>query len=221
MPDTAIVELSNVDLAYPRSGELFRNLSLSVRPGETAVITGGPGSGKTTIAELLVGRKFADAGSVEVFGENLRRGRGRALNRVRRRLGGVGGIFGLVPTYTAADNITYPLVLAGVRKRARKERLLRMLTEFSLLTRAQDYPATLTRVEQTLVQLARASIADQPLLVIDEPMAGLDTATARRVFEYLVKASLSGRTMVLLMSDHPPGTLPNSTSYVIREGRLT
>ncbi|HOZ09098.1 MAG TPA: ATP-binding cassette domain-containing protein, partial [candidate division Zixibacteria bacterium] len=76
MPDTAIVELSNVDLAYPRSGELFRNLSLSVRPGETAVITGGPGSGKTTIAELLVGRKFADAGSVEVFGENLRRGRG-------------------------------------------------------------------------------------------------------------------------------------------------
>lgn len=221
MPDTVIVELSNVDLAYHRSGEIFRNLSLTLRPGETAVITGGPGSGKSSIAELLVGRKFAEAGSVEVFGENLRRGRKRALNRVRRRIGGVGGIFGLIPSYTVAQNISYPLVLAGMRKRTRRERLLRMLTEFSLLKKAADYPHTLTRVEHTLVQLARASIADQPLLVIDEPMAGLDTATAQRVFEFLVKASLSGRTMILLMADRLPGTFPNSTSYVIRERMLT
>lgn len=221
MTDRVIVEFSNVDLSYRRSGEIFRNLSLTVRSGETAIIKGGPGSGKTSLAELLVGRKFVDGGAVEVFDEVLRPGRTRALNRVRRHIGGVGGIFGLVPSYTVAENICFPLVLAGMGKRYQKEHLLKMLTEFSLLKKASEYPRTLTRIESTLVQLARASIAEQPLLVIDEPMAGLDSSTASRVFEYLVKASLSGRAMILLMSEYPQGTLPNSTSYVIAEGALT
>jgi ABC-type ATPase involved in cell division len=220
MSDRVLVDFSNVDLSYRRGGEILRNFSLTIRAGETVVITGGPGSGKTSVAELLVGTKFADSGAVEVFDEVLRPGRRRALNRVRRRIGGVGGIFGLVPSYTVAENITLPLVIAGVRKRTRKERLLKMLTEFSLLKKAGDYPDTLTRVEHTLVQLARASIADQPLLVIDEPMAGLDQATAARVFEYLVQASVSGRTMVLLSSDRPPGEIPNSAFYEIVAGRL-
>ena len=209
MTDRVIVELSNIDLSYRRGGEIFRNLSLTVRSGKTAIIKGGPGSGKTSLAELIVGRKFVDGGAVEIFDEVLRPGRKRALNRVRRHIGGVGGIFGLVPSYTVAENICFPLVLAGMGKRYQKEHLLRMLTEFSLLKKASDYPATLTRIEHTLVQLARASIADQPLLLIDEPMAGLDHSTAARVFEYLMKASLSGRAMVLLMSEYPPGTLPD------------
>lgn len=221
MSDRVLVEFSNVDLSYRRGGEIFRNFSLTIRAGETVVITGGPGSGKSSVSELLVGTKFADSGSVEVFEEMLRPGRRRALNRVRRKIGGVGGIFGLVASYTVAENITFPLVIGGMRKRARKERLLKMLTEFSLLKKAGDYPSTLTRVEHTLVQLARASIADQPLLVIDEPMAGLDQATAARVFDYLVRASISGRTMILLMSDRPPGEIPNSTFYQITGGSLT
>ena len=220
MSDRVLVEFSNVDLSYRRGGGILRNFSLTIRAGEAVVITGGPGSGKTSVAELLVGTKFSDSGSVEVFDEILRSGRRRALNRVRRKIGGVGGIFGLVPSYTVAENITFPLVIAGMRKRTRKERLLKMLTEFSLLKKAGDYPHTLTRVEQTLVQLARASIADQPLLVIDEPMAGLDQATAARVFEYLVQASFSGRTMLLLVSDRPAGEIPNSIYHEIKQGTL-
>ncbi len=218
--DRIVVELTNVDLGYRRGGEIFRNLNFRIEAGRTAVITGGPGSGKTSIAELLVGLKFATGGSVEAFGDMVRPGRKRTLNRVRRKIGGVGGIFGLVPSYTVAENITFPLVVAGVRKRTRKERLFKMLTEFSLLKKAADYPHTLTRVEHTLVQLARASVADQPLLLIDEPMAGLDQVTARRVWEYLVNASISGRTMILLMSDRPASELPNSTYYEIKGGTL-
>lgn len=220
MSDKAIVELNNVDLSYRRGGEIFRNLEFRLEPGQTAVISGGPGSGKTSLAELLVGTRFAQSGSVEVFGEILRPHRRRAINRVRQKIGGVGGLFGLVPSYTVAENITYPLVVAGLRKRHRKERLFKMLTEFSLLKKAADYPHTLTRVEKTLVQLARASVAEQPLLVIDEPMAGLDQATAARVFEYLVRASHSGRTMILLTSDRPAGEIPNCTYHQISGGSL-
>lgn len=220
MSDKTVVELQNVDLSYRRSGEILRNLGLSVDAGGTAVISGGPGSGKSSIAELLVGLKFPRSGSVEVFGEQLRPGRRRALDRVRRKVGGVGGIFGLMPSYTVAENITYPLVVNGASKRFCKERLFKMLTEFSLLKKAGDYPHTLTRVEMTLVQLARASVAEQPLLLIDEPMAGLDQTTARRVFEYLYKASVSGRTMILLVSDRPSEALPNSTYYELKGGTL-
>ena len=125
-----------------------------------------------------------------------------------------------MPSMTVAENIVFPLVISGLKKRSRQERLLKMLTEFSLLKKAGDYPGTLTRVEHTLVQFARASVANQPLIIIDEPSAGLDQATAQRVFEYLVKVSLSGRSMVILSSEPLTQKLPNSEHYEIKNGVL-
>ena len=186
-----------------------------------AVITGPAGSGKTTLADLLVGLRFADTGSVEVFGELLKARRRRVIRRVRRRIGGVGGPFGLLPLLTVAENITLPLVIGAVRKKIQRDKLLKALTEFSLLKQAGHYPGKLTRVENTMAQLARASVANQPLLIIDEPLAGLDTRTYRRVMEYLTKVALSGRSMVILTSDIPPREFPETDYYEIVNGALS
>jgi putative ABC transport system ATP-binding protein len=139
---------------------------------------------------------------------------------VRGRIGGVGGPFELVPSLTVAENITLPMVIHAERKKIQRERLLKMLSEFSLLKLAAKYPSHLTRVENTLVQFARAFAANQPLVIIDEPSAGLDPATYERVFEYLVKVSLSGRSMIMLVSQEPPGKLPHSRDYRLINGAL-
>jgi D-methionine transport system ATP-binding protein len=216
-----LVELDNIYVESDRAGPVFNNLCFRLTAGYSAVITGPSGSGKTTLTELVVGSRFAQSGSVEVFGKCLRPGQWKTIKRVRRKIGGVGGMFTLIPSFTVAENIGFPLVLAGVRRKTRQERLLKMLTEFSLVKRAGDYPRTLTRVESTLVQFARASVAHQPLLIIDEPLAGLDRQTFRRILEHLVAVSLSGRSMIILTSEVLPHELPNTDYYLLGDGTLS
>ena len=216
----AIIELHNVELRNDRGGFVFRDLNFKLDPGKSAVISGPAGSGKTSLVEMLIGLRFPEFGSVEVFGELVSSRSRRVIKRVRRKIGGVGGPFGLVPSYTVAENITLPLVLAGQEGKLRKQRLREVLTDFSLLNQAGEYPDSLTRVESTLTQFARASVAHQPLLLIDEPYAGLDRPTFERIHEYLVKVIASGRSMVILSSEYLPVEIPETKFYQLSSGTL-
>ena len=221
MTQKVLVELNNIYVESDRAGPVFNNLCFRLTAGRSAVIIGSSGSGKTTLTELMVGSRFAQSGSVELFGKCLRPGQWKTIKRVRRKIGGVGGIFTLIPSFTVTENITFPLILAGVRRKTRQERLLKALTEFSLLKRAGDYPRTLTRVESTLVQFARASVAHQPLMIIDEPLAGLDRHTYQGIFEHLIAVSLSGRSMMILTSEVLSHELPNTDYYQLGNGTLS
>jgi putative ABC transport system ATP-binding protein len=215
-----IVELTNVALKSDRGGTIFRDLNLKIMPGRSAVIIGPASSGKTTLMDLLIGRRYPDTGSVEVFGDILRKRRRRIARRARRKIGGVGGPFELLPLLTVAENVTLPLVLTASRNKTQRERLRKALAEFSLLNQAGQYPSHLTRVEKTMVQLARASVANQPLLIIDEPLAGLDVKTYRRIIDYLIKVALSGRSMIILASEAPSREIPETDYYEIVNGVL-
>jgi len=218
--DEFIIEIANVYLDTGKGDEIFRNLNFSLKSGRTAIITGGPGSGKTSFVELITGRNFAKSGSVEVFGNIIKSGKNRIINKVRKLIGGVGGVFELIPSYTVAQNIAFPIVVAAKSKKYRHERTLKMLTEFSLINRAGDYPHDLTRVQKTLVQFARASVANQPLIIIDEPSAGLDHTTSERIFKYLHEVSISGHSMIILCSENINYELPNMDYYEIKNGVL-
>lgn len=220
MSDKTIIELTNVFLRTDRGHEVFKDFNFKLLSGESAVIYGPAGSGKSTLTELLIGKRFVDSGSVEMFGSLLKPRQKRLIKSVRRKIGGVGGLFSLIPTYTVAENITFPLVLAGDRKKVQKDRLMKMLAEFSLLNHANVYPHKLTRVENTLVQFARANVAHQPVIIIDEPLAGLDPKTYERIYEYMVKLAVSGLSLVVMSSVELKDNLPNSSSYHVVEGRL-
>ncbi|MFH1687673.1 MAG: ATP-binding cassette domain-containing protein [bacterium] len=220
MSEQLVIDLCNVYLTSDRGDPIFSNLNLQVPAGHSAVIVGPAGSGKSCLLQMLVGRRWPDSGSVELLGNCLQRHRNGLVNRIRRRVGGIGGIFGLVPTLTVAENVAFPLILNGERKRSRREKLMKTLADFSLLRVASEYPAALTRVENTLAQFARASISAQPIVLIDEPLAGLDTQTYDRIFDYLVKISLSGRSMIMVAGDPPKKQLPQAKHYEIRNGTL-
>ncbi len=220
MSDKTIVELTNVYLKTDRGYEVFKDFNLKLLSGESAIIYGPAGSGKSTLIELLLGKRFVDSGSVEMFGSMLKPRQKKLIKSIRRKIGGIGGLFSLVPTYTVAENITFPLVLSGERKKVQKERLMTMLTEFSLLNQASVYPAKLTRVENTLVQFARANVAHQPLILIDEPLAGMDAKTYERIYDYMVKLSVSGLSLLIVSSEELKSSLPNTSSYHLLNGGL-
>jgi len=215
-----VIELRDVSLRTDRGQILFRELDFVLEAGQSAVIYGGSGSGKTLLAEMLVGMRFPVEGTVSVLGYELKPHRRSRIRKVRRRVGGVGGPFGLVPSLTVAENIALPMVIQAERRRVQRERLFKMLSEFSLLKLAGKYPDHLTRVENTLVQLARAFVAAQPLVIIDEPSAGLDPDTYARVFDFLTTGTVSGCSLLMLVSQAPPGKLPNSRDYHLVNGAL-
>ena len=220
MSDKTVIELSNVYLKTDRGNDLFMDLNFSLKSGESAIIYGAAGSGKSVLVELLIGKRFADSGSVEVFGNIVKKRKKRIIRSIRKKVGGVGGIFSLVPTFTVAENITYPLILAGESKKVIKDRLMKMLTEFSLLKQASEYPDKLTRVEKMLVQFARANVAHQPLIIIDEPLAGLDHKTYDRIYEYMGKLALSGLSLLIVSSLELKSDLPNTRSFQLVNGVL-
>ncbi|MFZ1684476.1 MAG: ATP-binding cassette domain-containing protein [Candidatus Zixiibacteriota bacterium] len=215
-----LVHIEHVVSRTDRGDDLFSDLNLTLEPGRSALIIGGAGSGKTRLAELLMGLRFPVSGKIDLFGESLRKRRYGTIRRIRRRIGGVGGPFALVNSLTVAENLTLPLVIAGEKQKVIKERLSNFLAEFGLMSNAGQYPSTLTRVENALVLLARASIAHQPLLLIDEPAAGLDPATSAKVYDYLIKASLSGRSMLILSSQLLPIDIPNCDKYAFHKGEV-
>ncbi len=221
MAAKTVIELDNLYLKSDRGEQIFSDLNFRLEANHSAVITGAAGSGKTCLVELLVGLRRAESGSVELFGENVKPRSHRLMKKLRGKVGGVGGIYTLVPSYTVAQNVVYPLIVSGERRRLRFERLHKMLTEFSLVKQAGEYPQSLTRVEYTMAQFARASINNQPLLIVDEPSAGLDPATFDRIYDYLVKTSVSGRSMLILTSSDLGRELPNTDYYQIEDGRLT
>ncbi len=215
-----VVQFDNVYLNTDHGHEVFRDLTFSLRAGRTAYITGPAGSGKTSLIRMIIGEQMPQSGAVEVFGEIWRWRSRRQRQRIRRKIGGVGGVFDLMPSLTAAENISLPLIIDGQPKRRRQEKLLRALGEFSLLKLANVFPERLTRVERTMVQFARAAVNDQPLLLIDEPTAGLDRTTYDRMVDYMFKVSQSGRSMIIVSSEVPSRELPNSDYYEIVNGAL-
>jgi putative ABC transport system ATP-binding protein len=215
-----LVELTGIQLQSDRREPIFSDLNFQLKAGNSAIIVGEAGSGKTSLIELLIGKRWANGGFVEVLGQVLKRGKVSVVRKVRRGIGGVGGIFGLIPTLTVADNILLPLILIGSPRKTRRDRLLRVLSEFSLLKQANAYPQSLTRVERTLAEFARASIAHQPLMLIDEPLAGLDRKTYGRILDFLKAASLSGRSMIIVTAEGLSEPLPNTTTYQISSGKF-
>ncbi len=220
MDKNLVVNIENVYLKSDRGKSLFEDITFRLENGKTAIISGSAGSGKSLLVQLLIGERFADTGSVTVLGKILKKNNKKELKKVRQQVGGVGGMFVLIPHYTVSENIVFPLILNGERKAGRKEKLLKILTEFSLLKQAGEYPDSLTRVENTMVQFARASIANQPLLIIDEPAAGLDANTYLRIVEFLKKAAVSGRSTVILSSERPQYEIPGSSFYQLENGKI-
>lgn len=220
MEEKVLLELTNINIDTDSGEQLFRNLNFRLQAGRSAVLLGGAGSGKTVLVQLLVGGRSTVTGTIELFGEIVRKKRGGVVRRIRRKIGGVGGIFELMPNLTIAQNIEFPLIIDNVPQKQRKERVVKTLADFSLLKYAAMYPRTLTRVQNTLVQIARGSIANQPLMVIDEPFAGLDQTTYTRVMEHLEHISMSGRSLLVMTSTPLPQFLPNCDQYHFRDGEL-
>jgi phospholipid/cholesterol/gamma-HCH transport system ATP-binding protein len=180
------IEFQDVLLAFD-DRVILNHLSFKVMKGETKIILGGSGGGKSTIIKLVLGLLKPDEGRVLVDGEDVTHYREEQLMRVRKKIGMVfqeGALFDSLSVY---DNVAYRLHEQGVPEDEVEPEVRRMLRFVNLEDAIDKMPIELSGGMRRRVGIARALIGDPKIVLFDEPTAGLDPPTARTICELAMK----------------------------------
>ena len=164
----------------------LQGVDLSVARGELLALTGPSGSGKSTILNLCGLIDTPDSGEIELNGQPVKGLSENALTLLRRdALGFVFQSFNLVPVMTVAENVDYPLFLAGVPAAERRQRVADQLAAVGLSEHAHHRPDALSGGQRQRVAIARALVKAPKLVIADEPTASLDSHTADQVLNLM------------------------------------
>ena len=180
------IEFRDVVLAFDDKVILDR-LSFKVMKGETKIILGGSGGGKSTIIKLVLGLLKPDEGQVLVDGEDITKFNEDQMMRIRKKIGMVfqeGALFDSLSVY---DNVAYRLHEQGVPEDEVEPEVRRMLRFVNLEDAIDKMPIELSGGMRRRVGIARALIGDPKIVLFDEPTAGLDPPTARTICELAMK----------------------------------
>jgi putative ABC transport system ATP-binding protein len=202
-----VVEARDVHRVYRMEGvevPALRGVTLTVQRGDYVAIVGPSGSGKSTLMHLLGGLDRPTSGRLLIDGRDVAQLGPTDLSQLRNRtIGFVFQSFHLLPRTSAVDNVSLPLVYAGVRASVRRRRAAEMLEMVGLSHRLTHRPNQLSGGEQQRVAIARALVTSPSLLLADEPTGNLDTATGAGVLELLETLNgASGVAVVLVTHDH-------------------
>jgi putative ABC transport system ATP-binding protein len=186
---TPVVALQAIHKSYRLGSHTIaalRGVDLQVQRGELLALTGPSGSGKSTILNLCGLIDTPDSGDIAFNGQPVSGLDETARTLLRRdALGFVFQSFNLVPVMTVAQNVDYPLFLAGVPASERRERVAAQLLAVGLQDHAQHRPDALSGGQRQRVAIARALIKRPRLVIADEPTASLDSHTADQVMDLM------------------------------------
>jgi len=223
MPDTVdnpLVQFQNVSYSLPTAANIIVNLNLSVEQGETLVLLGESGSGKTTTLKFVNRLLIPTTGEVRVEGKTTTAWDPIAL---RRRIGYVIQEGGLFPHFTIARNVGLVPALSGWDDSRTNERVREMLNLVGLDPDrfAERYPRELSGGQRQRVGVARALAADPPLLLLDEPFGALDPLTrASLQHEFADLAKRLGKTAVLVTHDVREAMILGHRIGLMHKGQL-
>jgi putative ABC transport system ATP-binding protein len=182
----------------------LRGVDLQVRTGELLMLVGPSGCGKTTLISVVAGILDHDDGECLVFRQDLREMGQTKKTRYRgQNVGFVFQAYNLLPTLTALENVSVPLLILGVPRSEAQSRARAILVQVGLEDRLSALPAQLSGGQQQRVAIARALIHGPKLIVCDEPTSALDADTGQRVMEVLRNAALTAdRALIIVTHDN-------------------
>ena len=182
---------------------------------------GPSGSGKTTFLNIISGLDTPTEGKVWLAGKVLSEMSGNELSDFRRdNIGFIFQAYNLIPVLTVEENVEYIMLLAGVPKAERHERVLTMLKSVGLEGVADRQPTQLSGGQQQRVAIARAMVSEPEIILADEPTANLDSKTGADLLEMMRR--LNAETgMTFIFSTHDPMVMESATRLItLRDGHV-
>ena len=183
-----MIKLENVTKTFGSGAEevhALHDVSLEITQGQIYGVVGASGAGKSTLIRCVNRLEEPDSGTIWVDGEEITALNGDSLRNARRKMGMIFQQFNLLSQRTCAENIAYPLEVAGVPKPEREKRVQELLTLVGLEDKARAYPAQLSGGQKQRVGIARAIANNPKVLLSDEATSALDPATTDSILELL------------------------------------
>lgn len=197
-------------------------LNFSVDDGTFVSIIGKSGSGKSTLLGLLGALDDPTSGSIEIGGKDIVKLHDHKLISYRNKaIGFVFQSYNLIPNLTAIENVMLPMEFAGVPKKDRQDRAIKLLKEVGIDEgRELRKPGKMSGGEQQRVSIARA-LANQPNLILaDEPTGNLDSENGRMIFDLLHDLTRTENTTVIVVTHDLDIAGKTDKTFMLRDGKL-
>jgi lipoprotein-releasing system ATP-binding protein len=220
----AALKLDKVARVYAQgesSLEVFKNVSLTISPGELVALVGPSGAGKSSLLHMAGLLEAPSSGAVSVSATNVATLPDRERTKLRRdTIGFVYQAHHLLPEFSALENVMLPQLIAGKSRKEAGKEAKRLLELLGLGQRLEHRPSQLSGGEQQRVAIARALANHPKLLLADEPTGNLDPRTAAGVFDALVKLVRSEGLAALIATHNYELAAKMDRALVLHEGRL-
>jgi cell division transport system ATP-binding protein len=192
-----MIEAKGVSLIYQDGTQALKEVNLEIKPGDLVYITGPSGSGKTSLLKLFMGMEYPTAGTLSVLGQPVKRGKGRKIRKLRKKIGPVFQEFKLIERRTALENVMMGMRFLGISPRKMKAEAINALTRVGLGHKIRARVEHLSWGESQRVAIARAVARKPALLLADEPTGNLDHDNALNIL-HILNSFRDDRTAVVI-----------------------
>jgi len=191
-------------------------INLELDRGSFSIIMGPSGSGKSTLLHLLGGLDRPTSGDIWLNGNCLNELDENDLAVFRREtVGFVFQSFNLLQSFTALENVSFPMRFKNIPAKERHERAMDVMEQLGIADRAGHKPSELSGGQQQRVAIARALVNNPTVILADEPTGNLDTASGWSIMENLSALNKDGRTVMVVTHDPRMGQLTDDIIYIL------
>lgn len=202
---------------------VLNDVDLKIGKGETVVILGRSGTGKSVILKCIIGLIRPDSGSIRIFGENFLELNWKQMSSLRIRIGFLFQSGALYDSMTVRENLMFPVIRQpGYDGRDLASKIEEMLDNVGLLNAIDKMPSELSGGMQKRIGLARTLMLDPEIILYDEPTTGLDPVTSNEISHLILDMQKKyGVSSLIVTHDMPCARLVSNRIVVLKQGKFT
>jgi len=208
-----MIQLKNLSREFQVGNQVVHaldNIDLEIAEKDYVSIMGVSGCGKTTLLNILGLLDTPSSGDYILSGINTSQMNDDEMAKIRStKIGFIFQSFHLIPRLTAAENIEIPMILAGMSKQERSERVAKSLARVSLSDRSDHRPEQLSGGQRQRVAIARSIVMEPKVLLADEPTGNLDSNSGKEIVKLIEELNAGGLTLIVVTHDKEIGKRSN------------